>query len=59
MKSNENREKENEEKEKSWHARMNSLETLWAARMAETRLEYLDIFSQVTKKRSGYKLTSK
>ena len=59
MKNTENQEKENDDKEKSWHARMNELERLWAARMTETRLEYLDNFIRVTKKQAGYEHTSK
>jgi hypothetical protein len=51
MQINESRMKENDREER-WYARMNELEALWLTRMAETRKEYLELFVQVTRKRS-------
>ncbi|MBN2509248.1 MAG: hypothetical protein JXB03_03185 [Spirochaetales bacterium] len=50
MKDDSIRKNENE-KEVSWDARMNAIEKLWRAKMAENRLEYKDFFSQVKQNR--------
>ncbi|MDZ7794575.1 MAG: hypothetical protein U5P10_13060 [Spirochaetia bacterium] len=49
--TNECRKKENDTGKK-WYAGMDALEALWRTKIAESRVEYLETFLQVTKKRS-------
>ena len=51
MEKNEIQKKVNE-REEGWFAKMNELENLWLTKMADARIEYQDVFRQVTKKRS-------